>query len=131
MLTLRNVSAAAFFLFGTTFLWLTASFTGRTPAPTGVLWSAVNVAAIAVIAGFSVAAWGIFKATPWWEPVAAVTALIGLVSIAPYVVAIDDIGGLADQGVEMNIAIHLLGSLAVLTVALVPVVHDWFVHRLA
>ena len=131
MVTFKTVSAAAFFLFGTTFLWMTASFVGRTPPPTGPRWTVVNVLALAAIAGFSVAAWGVFKQTSWWEPVAVVSAAVGLIAVLPYVVAINGEGQLSDQGVVMNIGIHAIGSLVVLAVALVPSIHDWFAHRWA
>jgi hypothetical protein len=35
MFTFKNLAALGLFLFGTTFLWMTASFAGRVPPPSG------------------------------------------------------------------------------------------------
>jgi hypothetical protein len=131
MFSFRNVSAVAFFLFGTTFLWMTAAFVGRTPPPRGALWTLVNAVALFAIVAFGAAAWGVFKQTPWWEPAALVSAVVGLAGVVPYVLAIQAEGQLSDQGVVINIAFHVVGSAVVLAVAVVPVLHDWFLHRWA
>ena len=131
MFGFRNLSAVAFLLFGTTFLWMTAAFVGEQPPPKGPLWMAVNMLTIVAIALFTLAAWGVWKQTTWWEVVAVSAAIVGLVSVVPYVAAINGEGQLSDQGVVLNIGIHALGSLAVLAVALVPTVHDWFADRWA
>ena len=131
MFSFRNVSAVAFLLFGTTFLWMTASFAGRQPPPKGTLWTMVNLLTVAAIASFTVAAWAVWKQTTWWEVVAVASAVVGLVSVVPYVIAIDGEGQLSDQGVALNIGIHAFGSLAVLAVALVPGIHHWFTQRWA
>lgn len=129
MLTFRNVSAVAFFLFGTTFLWMTASFIGNSKVPRGTVWTVINVLALAAILGFTVAAWGVYKQTSWWEAAAVISAVVGLIAVVPYIVGINGEGQLSDQGVVMNIGIHTVGSLIVLAVAIVPVVHNWFVER--
>lgn len=131
MWTFKNVSAVAFLLFGTTFVWMTASFVGKTPAPTGALWTVVNIFALAAVAAFTVTAWGVYKQTSWWEVTAVVSAIVGLIALVPYVAAINGEGQLSDGGVAMNIVFHLMCSLIVLAVAIVPVVHDWFTHRWA
>jgi hypothetical protein len=123
VLSFRNVSAAAFFLFGTTFVWMTASFVGQTPPPKGILWTVVDLIALLAVAMFSAAAWGVFHQTSWWESVAVVSAIVGLLAIVPLTIAI--------QGVVMNIMTHATGSLVVLATALLPAVHDWFAHRWA
>jgi hypothetical protein len=127
--TFKNVSAIAFFLFGTTFVWMTASFVGKTPAPSGTLWSAVNILAFTAVVAFTVTAWGVYKQTPWWETAAVVSAALGLITVVPYVIAINGEGELSDQGVVVNIGLHVICSLVVVAVAVVPVVHDWFTHR--
>jgi hypothetical protein len=52
MWTFKNILALGLFLFGTTFLWMTASFAGRVPPPTGTAWTLVNGLALAAVAGF-------------------------------------------------------------------------------
>jgi hypothetical protein len=129
--TFKNISAVAFFLFGTTFVWMTASFAGKTPVPSGALWTVVNVLALLAVAAFTVTAWGVFKQTSWWEMTAVASAALGLIVVVPYVAAINDEGQLSDGGVALNIVLHLVCSLIVLAVAVVPVIHDWFAHRWA
>jgi hypothetical protein len=127
--TFKNISAVAFFLFGTTFLWMTASFVAKSPPPSGALWTSVNVLAFAAMAAFTVTAWGVYKQTSWWETTAIASALVGLVAVVPYAAAINGVGQLSDPGVVLNIIIHVACSLIVLAVAVVPVIHDWFAHR--
>jgi hypothetical protein len=43
MWTFKNVFALGLFLFGTTFLWMTASMAGKAPPPTGTAWTLANV----------------------------------------------------------------------------------------
>jgi hypothetical protein len=129
--TFKNVSAVAFLLFGTTFLWMTASFVGKTPPPTGTLWTAVNVLSLLAVVAFAIAAWGVYKQTSWWEAAALASAVVGLIAVVPFVIAINGEGQLSDQGVALNIIIHVVCSLIVLAVVLVPAVHDWFTHRWA
>ncbi len=59
MFTFRNVFALALFLFGTTFLWLTAAFLGDKRDAKGVVWTVVQVGAMLVIIGFAAGAWGL------------------------------------------------------------------------
>ena len=74
---------------------------------------------------FSAAAWGIYKDLYWWEPVALGSAILGLVAVLPYVVGISRIGGFADLGVEINLATHVIGSIAVLALVLSPLTTGW------
>jgi hypothetical protein len=130
MLTFRNIVAVGLFLFGTTFLWMTASFAGKTPPPEGAAWTTENILALCAIVVFSAAAWGVFKGVSWWEPVALAAAIVGLVAAVPYVVALSGIGGFADLGVEINLVMHVVGSAAVLAIVRVPSVHDWVARSL-
>ena len=68
MWSFKNILALGLFLFGTTFLWMTASFAGRVPPPTGTAWALVNGLALAAVAGFTVAGWAVFKTYSWYSP---------------------------------------------------------------
>jgi hypothetical protein len=131
MFTFKNVFAVGLFLFGTTFVWMTASFAGKTPPPTGAAWSLENVLALVAVVGFSVAAWGVFKDLSWWEPVAIVSAIVGLIAVIPYTVGLSasDIG-YADSGVQINLALHAVGSGLVLLLIWVPAMRDALTTRL-
>ena len=108
---------------------MTGSFVGRTPAPTGTLWSVVNILALATVVGFAITAWGVYKQTSWWETAAIASAVVGLIAVVPYVMAISGEGELSDAGVVLNIGLHIICSLIVIAVAVVPVVRDWFAQR--
>lgn len=128
MFTVRNVFALALFLFGTTFLWLTSAFLGdKHAAATGAVWTVVQVGAILLIVGFAAAAWGLIRETSWWEPLALVSALGGLIVLIPYGIGASD---LVAANIWTNLAFHALGSVAVLVVLLVPPAHAWLRHRL-
>jgi hypothetical protein len=53
MFTFRNVLAVGIFLFGTTFLWLTAAFNGGERSETGAIWKVIQALALAAIGGFA------------------------------------------------------------------------------
>jgi hypothetical protein len=130
MFTFKNVFAVGLFLFGTTFVWMTASFAGRTPPPTGAAWAVVNALTLLVVVGFTVAAWGVFKGASWWETVALASAVVGLVSMIPYLVGLTQIDAtFADLGIEINLWMHILGSLIVVGLVLLPSMHDWMAPR--
>jgi hypothetical protein len=131
MWTFKNLLAVALFLFGSTFLWMTPAFAGRTPPPTGPAWTLVNILALAAVAGFTIAAWAVFKQYSWWGPVTLVSAIIGLVAVIPFVIGVLQIGtGLADLGIQINLWMHLLGCVAAVAVVGLPDLHTWVAHRL-
>jgi hypothetical protein len=130
MFTFRNLVALALFLFGTTFLWMTASFTGRTPTPDGPVWTIENVLSLVAVVLFSVAAWAVWKDLSWWEPVTLIAGIVGLVSVGPFVVGIVGLDGFADGGVQINLWMHVLGSAAVMGIVLLPLGHEWITQRL-
>lgn len=129
MFSFKNLVAVGLFVFGTTFLWLTRDFLANPREGTGALWSVIQVVVIASILGFAAAGWGVFKDTSWWEPVALVSAVVGVAALVPYVIGIIRIGDQGDAGVQMNIAIHAFGIAAVFLIVLVPLVHDWIARK--
>ena len=131
MFTFRNMFALGLFLFGTTFLWMTASFAGTTPPPKGTAWSIVNVFALVAVAAFTVAASGVFKDHQWWQAAALGAAIVGVAAVIPYVVGLRQTEvGLADPGVQINLWMHVLGSAAVIALVAVPAARDWVTGRL-
>jgi predicted permease len=130
MLSFKNWVAIGLFLFGTTFLWMTRDFLANPREGSGTLWSVIQALVFAAIVGFAVAAWGVFKEGPWWEPVAMVSAVAGLAALVPYVIGVRQVGDTGDAGVQLNIAIHAVGIAAVFAMVFVPVVHDWISKRI-
>jgi len=128
MLTFRNVLALGVFIFGTTFLWLTPSFVGK--SATGAVWAVAQAVAMAAILGFTVAAWGIFKAAGWWEPVLVVSALVGMASIIPYWIGIQSVTGAVDSAAIENVVGHVTGAAVVIAVLLIHPAEHWVVGRL-
>jgi hypothetical protein len=96
MWTFKNVVAVGLFVFGSTFLWMTPAFAGRTPPPTGMAWTLVNILALVAVVGFTVAAWTVFQQYPWWGSVRLVSAVIGLVAVIPQ--PVDAPGGQRHRG---------------------------------
>jgi hypothetical protein len=131
MWTFKNVLALGLFLFGSTFLWMTASFAGRVPPPTGTAWTLVNGLALAAVAGFAVAAWAVFKEYSWWNAAALLSAILGLIAVVAFLVGLVQIrAALADLGVQINLWMHAIGSVAIIATALSLAARDWVVHRL-
>ena len=128
-MSFRAFFALGMFLFGTTFIWMTPAFAGRTPAPTGTTWTITNVLALATVVGFSVAAWGVWKNTGWWQTAAVVSAIVGLIAVAPFFFGLRQSGIPMDLGIGINIVLHAGGSAIVLALILVPVLNDWLMHR--
>jgi hypothetical protein len=131
MWTFKNLLAIGVFLFGSTFLWMTPAFAGKTPPPTGAAWTVVNVLALVAVAAFTVTAWAVFKEYSWWWTAAIVSAAVGLLAVIPFVFALRQIDmPLADMGVQINLWMHVLGSALVLSALTVPSIHDSVVSRL-
>jgi hypothetical protein len=53
MWTFRKLVALGLFLFGMTFLWMTAAMAGKTPPPSGTAWTLANVLAYIAVIGFA------------------------------------------------------------------------------
>lgn len=131
MWSVRGMTAVGLLLFGTTFWWMTSMMAGRTPPPTGRLWTVTNVLAYLAIAGFSVTAWAVYKQHAWWDTAAVVSGVVGILAVVPFVLAQRRLEvGLGDMGVQINLWLHLLGSAAVLAAEFVPAVHAWVADRL-
>jgi hypothetical protein len=122
MFTIRNVGAVALFLFGTTFLWLTPSFASQGVSTKGLAWSITQVLSLVTLALFTVATWGLFKKAGWWEAVAVVAAAVGLAVLVPYWLAARHAG---EVNPEFNVLIHVLGSVGVWVLLLVPSLERW------
>jgi peptidoglycan/LPS O-acetylase OafA/YrhL len=123
--------ALGLFLFGTTFLWMTAAMAGTTPPPTGTAWRLTNVLAFAAVIGFAIAAWAVFKQYSWWDTAALVSGVVGLVAVVSFIVGQSQLDvGFGDLGVQINLWMHILGSAAVIAIVLLPAGHDWVARRL-
>jgi cation transport ATPase len=112
--TRRNSTAATLLVYGSTFLWMMASFAGTSRPPDGAAWMIANVGALVSLALFTLAAWGVFRSR-WWERAASAGAIVGLATLVPYWIA-------ASSTLEpvLNEPIHIVGSAVVLLVLLVP-----------
>jgi hypothetical protein len=122
MFTIRNLGGVALFLFGTTFLWLTPAFATRGASTKGAMWSVTQVLALATLAGFTIATWGLFRRASWWEGVAIASALLGLAVLIPYWLAAHHAG---EPTPWFNVLIHALGDVGVLVLLLVPTLEHW------
>jgi hypothetical protein len=114
MRALRVTGALVLALYGASYLWLTPA---AVPGAGGPLWALVDVLAIASAAGFMVAGWGLARAARWRAPMAVGAAIAGLVTIVPYLAAVQDAG---TGDVASRAALHGLGSAAILLALLLP-----------
>jgi hypothetical protein len=120
--SVRNVGGVSLLLFGTTFVWLTPMFAAADVDTTGAAWATVAVLAAATIIGFTVATWGLFRRTEWWEPLAVACAVAGLVTLVPYWIAAVS-SGVADP--VFDVVIHAAGSFGVLLLLRLPRLERW------
>src|SRR5512133_1853527 len=131
MWTFKNLFALGLFLFGTTFLWITPAFAGKTPPPTGTAWTLANILALVAVAGFTIAAWAVFKQYSWWETASLLSAIVGLAAVVPFIIGQSQLDiGFADLGVQINLWMHIVGSAVVIAIALLPAANDWVTKRL-
>jgi len=84
MWTFSSVVALGLFLFGSTFLWMTAAMAGTTAAADRV--DADHALRFAAVIGFTLAAWAVFKQYAWWDTAALVSGTVGLVAVVPFIV---------------------------------------------
>jgi hypothetical protein len=122
MFSIRNVGGASMLLFGTTFLWVTPMFAASDVETSGMAWAATGVLAAATIGSFTVATWGLFRRASWWETLAALSAVVGLVTLLPYWVAADS-SGVANP--VFDVVVHAAGSAGVLVLLRVPRLEHW------
>jgi hypothetical protein len=115
--TRRNVTAATLLVYASTFVWMTSAFAGTKKPPGGATWAIADVGALASLALFTLAAWGVFKSRPWWERAVSAGAIVGSAALVPYGLAASTTGV---SGPGLNSTIHIAGSAAVLLVLLVP-----------
>ena len=122
MFSMRNVGGVALFLFGTTFMWLTPAFASKGVSTKGVWWSTTNLVSLAAVGLFTAATWGLFKRADWWEGVAIVAAILGVLVLIPYWVA----AGHAEETTRAwNVFVHVVGDAGVLLLLLVPTFERW------
>jgi hypothetical protein len=122
MFSIRNVGGVSLFLFGTTFLWLTPVYAAGDIDTSGAVWGMTGVLATVTMIGFTVATWGLFRRTGWWELVASVSAIAGLVTLVPYWVTADSSGV---TNPAFDVLIHALGSIGVLILLRVRKLEHW------
>ncbi|RYP85708.1 hypothetical protein EKO23_11955 [Nocardioides guangzhouensis] len=122
MFTIRNLGGVALFLFGTTYLWLTPMFAGKDVSTKGALWTVSAIGSWIVLAGFTVATWGLFRQASWWEAVAVGSAVAGIAVLVPYWIAADRAG---ETTPGFNVLIHVVGATGVLVLLLVPTLETW------
>src|SRR4051812_27140401 len=84
MLTIRNIGGVSLLLAGSTWLWLTPAFASRGVSTSGATWAVTRFLSLLVVAGFCAATYGLFPRHAWWEAVALVSTVLGLLVLVPY-----------------------------------------------
>ena len=129
MARLRTAAAVVLFLFGTTFLWFMPSFLGTGTTVEGAIWSVIQILVLVTVVGFAAAAWGLYKATAWWRPMAIGGSVLGAVVLPLWWIAASSIAGMTNMAA--NLALHAAGVTALLVVLLVPSLAQGLDRRLA
>jgi hypothetical protein len=99
MFRFRTVAAGALLLFGTTFLWFMPSFLGTGTTVDGAMWSVIQLLVLATVVGYAGAAWGLYKATTWWRPLAIGGSILGALVL---VLLVPSLG----RGIDRRLAGH-------------------------
>jgi hypothetical protein len=118
MARFRTVAAVAVFLFGTTFLWFMPSFLGTGTTLDGVIWSVIQLLVLATVIGYAGAAWGLYKATAWWRPLAIGGSVVGVLVLLLWWLAVNSLSGVTNMAA--NLALHATGIAVLLLVLLMP-----------
>jgi hypothetical protein len=122
MFTIRNIGGVALFLFGTTFLWLTPAFATKEISTDGAMWLVTNVLSLLTVLAFTIATWGLFHRSSWWQGAALASAALGVVVLIPYWFAASHAG---ETTPEFTVLIHALGDVGVFALLLVPTLEVW------
>ena len=80
------------------------------------------------LAGFTIAAWGLFAGSSWWETVALAAAAVGLVAVIPYAVAASR-DGEPVGATAWNMLTHVMMVAGVFVLLLVPQLEGWVDHH--
>ena len=118
MFRFRTVAAGALLLFGTTFLWFMPSFLGTATTVGGAMWSVIQFLVLATVAGYAGAAWGLYKATSWWRPLAIGGSALGTLVLMLWWLMVSSLSGVTNM--VANLALHAIGIAVLLLVLLVP-----------
>ena len=124
MFTIRNIGGISLFLAGTTWLWLTPAFASRSVTTSGPLWLTARILSLVTLAGFCVATWALFSRASWWESAAVLSAVLGLLALAPYALAALR-GGETGGTAAWNVFVHVLMVGGVFALLLIPELERW------
>jgi hypothetical protein len=73
---------------------------------------------VATVVGFAGAAWGLYKATAWWRPLAIGGSILGALVLPLWWIGVNSISGVTNMAA--NLALHAAGIAVLLLVLLVP-----------
>jgi hypothetical protein len=125
----RTVAAGALLLFGTTFLWFMPSFLGTGTTVGRAMWSVIQLLVLATVVGYAGAAWGLYKATTWWRPLAIGGSSLGALVLVLWWLAVSSVSGVTNMAA--NLALHAVGIAVLLLMLLVPSLGRGIDRRLA
>jgi hypothetical protein len=128
VMTIRNMGGVALFLAGTTWMWLTPAFASRGVSTFGAMWAVTRVLCVITVVGFCVATWGLFTQHGWWEPVASISAALGLLALIPYWLAATQ-GGESTGTTIWNTCVHVLMAGGIFVLLMVPQLERWVDHE--
>jgi hypothetical protein len=118
MARFRTLAAGAIFLFGTTFLWFMPSFLGTGTTANGTIWLVIQLLVLATVVGYGGAAWGLYRATAWWRPLAIGGSVVGTLVLVLWWLTVSSMSGVTNMAANMaaNLALHAIGIAVLLAV---------------
>ena len=93
------------------------------------MWSVIQLLVLATVVGYAGAAWGLYKATTWWRPLAIGGSILGALVLVLWWLAVSSISGVTN--IAANLALHAIGIAVLLLVLLVPSLGRGIDRRLA
>ncbi|MCU1606465.1 MAG: hypothetical protein JWP46_2930 [Modestobacter sp.] len=88
----------------------------------GIWWDVTRVLSAVTLVGFTVATCGLFARHSWWEAAALASAVLGLLVLIPYGIAVH---GAGEPTPWFHLLLHALGCAGVFLLLLVPVLEAW------
>lgn len=118
--------AIVIFLFGTTFWWMSSFMTGQAETPRQWSWTLTNALVVLSVVACTVTAWAILQRHGWWTSAAVVSGVVGLLAVGAFILAQRTLDvGFRDLGVQINLWMHLVGSVMLIGIALLPSLRSW------
>lgn len=128
-MTFSNVLAIGIFLVGASWLWLTPMWLSQGKADVSI-FDPRGLLSVLAIVGFAMVAWGVFRYTSWWEPVAIASALAGITAAFVFWFWAASSSDASKADVATNALLHVAAGALVIAVLLIKPAEHWLAGHL-